>query len=102
MGTTARDIGLVDVLGSLEEAVGLAAERAGLDAGSYSRRVLPQPRTLFEELSSSLNARAASAWMNFRTTPAERRLLEQARLLQQVTDDHGAVQARLPVNLTIH
>jgi protease-4 len=102
MGTTARDIGLVDVLGSLEEAVDLAAERAGLDAGSYSRRVLPQPRTLFEELSSSLNARAASAWMNFRTTPAERRLLEQARLLQQVTDDHGAVQARLPVNLTIH
>lgn len=101
MGATAREIGLVDVLGGLETAVGLAAERAGLEPGTYSVRTLPRPKTMLEELSGSLNARAASAWMNLRTTPAERRLLDQARLLNAATDDHGTLQARLPMNLTI-
>ena len=95
-GREALENNLVDVLGGLDEAVELAAERAGLEAGTYRLRTLPRPRSFFERFAQSLEARAAHLWMNARTSRLERNLLEHLHTLQRLKDMHGTVQARLP------
>jgi protease-4 len=52
-GQTARDLGLVDRLGSLDEAVASAAQRAGLE--KYSLDYLQQPLTRRERLLKQFN-----------------------------------------------
>jgi len=52
-GQTARDLGLVDRLGSLEEAIASAAQRAGLE--KYSVDYLQQPLTRRERLLKQFN-----------------------------------------------
>jgi protease-4 len=41
-----RDLGLIDEIGGLEDAIADAAKRAGLSDGGYDVRSLPQPKTL--------------------------------------------------------
>ncbi len=52
-GAQALDVGLVDHLGGLEEAVDRAAELAGLAPGEWRRRVMPKEKTFFETLLES-------------------------------------------------
>jgi protease-4 len=47
----AKELGLVDELGGCESAIAYAADKAGLDKGSYDVRTLPGPRSLVELLS---------------------------------------------------
>ena len=101
-GQAALEHGLVDLLGGLGIAIDLAAERGGLEEGTYQLRMLPRPKTFFEELSSSFSAQASQSWWQLRTTPAERALYEQAQVLHRLVNDQGTIQARLPVNVTIH
>lgn len=101
LGVDAQDVGLVDVLGSLDMTIELAAERAGLEPGSYRVRTLPRPKSPIEQFSEALQARAASLWMNLRYAPSERSLLEHTRLLNQLRTAHGTVQAWLPAQLEI-
>ncbi|MFT7552557.1 MAG: protease-4 [Rhodothermales bacterium] len=56
-GRAAKEIGLVDVLGGLDTAVALAAERAHLEPGSYQVREFPRPATFVERFSEALEAR---------------------------------------------
>ena len=42
----AKELGLVDEIGGLDEAITYAAKQATLDAGSYDVRVLPAAKTL--------------------------------------------------------
>ncbi|MFP4148485.1 MAG: 3-hydroxybutyryl-CoA dehydrogenase, partial [Nitriliruptoraceae bacterium] len=42
-GEHAREVGLVDVLGTLDDAIAIAAERVGLEADEYRLRTLPEP-----------------------------------------------------------
>lgn len=100
-GVQAKEVGLVDVLGDLNTAIDIAAERAGLEAGTYGTRILPRPKTLLEEMTSSMESRAKALFMRLTTTPAERALLRQASLVQQLVDMQGVVQARLPMHITI-
>ena len=100
-GEQAQKIGLVDVLGGLETAIALAAERAGLEEGDYGIRLLPRPKTFIEELSEAMSAQARQAWLHLRTTPAERSLMEQTRLVEELLRMHGTVQARLPLHITV-
>lgn len=100
-GREAQAAGLVDVLGGLDTAVDLAAERAGLAPGTYRVRELPRPQTLLEELSASLNAQAAAAWTRLATTPAERAVLQHAETLRRLAATHGTVQARLPAAIEV-
>lgn len=58
-GTDARDAGLVDVLGGLDTALDLAAERVGLAKGSYRTTELPRPETFLERFTESLEARVS-------------------------------------------
>jgi len=101
MGVTAKEIGLVDELGDLDRALAIAADRAGMGEGPYRTRILPRPKTFLEQLSTGLSVRAVDVWTRLRFSPAERLLLNQARTLQQITGEHGTVQARLPVDISI-
>ncbi|GIV60412.1 MAG: hypothetical protein KatS3mg043_1501 [Rhodothermaceae bacterium] len=101
-GQDALHHGLVDVLGGLETALGLAAERAGLAPDRYRIRELPRPKTLIEVLGTELSAGAATLWRHLRMTSPERALLEQARTAGRLLREHGTVQARLPFDLAVH
>lgn len=100
-GIDALRHGLVDVMGGLETAIDLAAERAGLAPGSFRLRELPRPRTLIEELNAQLQVRIASLWDQVGITSAERQLRNHLRLLHDLLADHRIPQARLPFELSI-
>lgn len=103
-GTSAVSAGLVDVLGGLETAVQLAADRVGLEKGAYRTREFPRKKTFVEQLTASLEARAA-AWavrsgvlFDLRPTDPVLRALADAR---RVLAASGSVQARLPMSIDI-
>jgi protease-4 len=50
IGSDALDLGLVDHLGSIDDAVAAAASRAGLDEGSYDVRTLEPELTLGQRM----------------------------------------------------
>ena len=100
-GRDAYDLGLVDELGTLKEAVQLAADHAGLEEGSYTTRVLPRPLTVFEQLSESLSAQASHVVRLVTTTPEERRLIEQIRPYTEALRDVNSVQARMFMDIEI-
>ena len=91
----------VDVLGDLDTAIRIAADKAGLEEGTYRTRLLPRPNTFMEELNEALAAQALQTWQNLRATPAEKALIRQARLLEQLVALHGTVQARMPMEISI-
>jgi protease IV len=98
-GRDALDRGLVDVLGGLDTAIGLAAERAGLEEDSYRVRELPLPPSFFEMFTESLETRAVrvaeSAFSSRAATlpgPVAS-LLSDLNALLNMTE---GVQARLP------
>lgn len=100
-GMQALDIGLVDQIGGLDDAIRLAAQEVGLQEGTYRVKSLPRPKTFFEELDDLFNAQAVQAWQRITTSPTKRELLRYASLLQDLADAQGTVQARLPVEITI-
>ncbi len=100
-GQQALEVGLVDSLGTLSDAIAMAARRAGLEAGTYRTRTLPRPQTFIEQLTRSMSAQARAAWTRVATSPAERLLLEQRRTLRHLARAHGTVQALMPFDLTI-
>ena len=100
-GEQAKAIGLVDVLGGLDEAVRIAAERVGLEEGTYRTRILPRPKSFVERFATALETRAVSAWLDVRTTPAERFLMEQARTLQALQEMNGTAQARMLLDVRV-
>lgn len=100
-GARAHEVGLVDVLGTLDTATQIAAERAGLEEDTYRIRTLPRPKTFFERLNEAFYTQAGQVWQKLARSPFERGLLEQQRILREVVRDHGAAQARLPFTLEI-
>ena len=94
-GRDALDIGLVDTLGSLKDAVQIAARKAELGDGPYRIRVLPRPKTFVEQLSESFNAKLTSGWARLTGSPLEEAILRQARILSAAARDNGEVQARM-------
>ncbi len=100
-GEQAVENGLADVLGGLHDAVTIAAEMAGLEEGTYSTRILPRPKTFIETLSESLNTRLSALWLRLNTSPTERMILEQLDVLRPLTEEYGAVQARLPIKIHV-
>lgn len=99
-GVQARQIGLVDVLGGLDTAIALAAERAGLE-GRPRLRLLPRPKTFLEQITDQMSSSAHAAWLALRTSEAERALLAQARQLRELAQLQATAQARLPSLFTI-
>ena len=49
----AKSLGLVDEIGGIEDALGYAARKGGLEEGNYDVRILPAPKTLGDILSGN-------------------------------------------------
>ena len=100
-GVDALRIGLVDSLGSLKDAIRIAAEKAELGEGPYSVKVLPRPKTFIEELTSAMNARAANVWLGLTRSPAEQMILRQAKTLSAMMNGTREPQARMLLDVAI-
>ena len=95
-GTDAKARGLVDVLGSMDDALRIAARRAGLKEGKYRVQKLPYQKTFFENLFSSLNEEARLRLVREEMGP----LYPMYSQYKKLSEMRG-VQARLPFELTI-
>lgn len=101
-GRDALDAGLVDTLGTLQDAIQIAGRSGGLGDGPYRTRILPRPKSFIERLNEELYGQAASLWQSLGRSDVEEELLRQKRMLEQAVGRHGTVQARLPVEIRIH
>ncbi|MBO6576716.1 MAG: signal peptide peptidase SppA [Rhodothermales bacterium] len=98
-GMDAQELGLVDVLGGLETALDLAAERASLGAGTYRVMELPRQKTFVERLSASMEARIQGPNVTS-VLPQPLRSVVEALQAVASTPSRG-VQARLPFELLL-
>ena len=78
-GVDAKRLGLVDDLGSLDQAIAAAAVRAGLKEGEYERDYLESEKSWARELLTSLQVKTAVAL--FAVLPEEMQWLATARML---------------------
>jgi protease-4 len=95
-GADAKEVGLVDTLGTLQDAVAMAGKAGGLGEGPYRTQTLPRPKTVFERLNERLSTQATQLWHTMAATPLERSLWQHRRMLKRVTGPNGLVQARMP------
>ncbi len=100
-GEDALDIGLVDSLGTLKDAIAVAAGKTELGEGPWRLRILPRPKSPFEAFNDLLLVKSRAAWMQWTQSPAERELMEHARALATHARDAGTVQARMPVEIEV-
>lgn len=94
-GQQALENGLVDRLGSIEDAVAAAAQKAGLD--DYRVVTYPAIKSPFDALLGR-SAGQASTWFTKRELGEHYRYYEQAKAALELR----GLQARLPFNLDIH
>ncbi|MDQ3292251.1 MAG: signal peptide peptidase SppA [Bacteroidota bacterium] len=94
-GIEAKERGLVDVLGGLEEAVKIAATRAKLGT-SYRIKKMPAQRSFFDELMGDVNQEVKTR--SLRAELGE--LYPYFEQLQKVSRLQG-IQARLPFDLKV-
>jgi protease-4 len=91
-GAQAMELGLVDVLGSYEDAIELAAQAAALE--DYGIRIYPQPKPFFEKLVDDLSQQARNIFVKDHIlAPYE----EKLKALKQLE----GIQARMPGELEI-
>lgn len=96
-GAEAKELGLVDQLGGLEDAIALAAQKAKLKDGDYRVRYQPQSKSFFERIKGGMEASVFQ-------TALKRELGEYYnyfKLLNRL-QKMDFVQARMPYELTIH
>ena len=95
-GTEAKARGLVDVLGSFDDALRIAARRAKLKEGDYRLQKLPRQKTFAENLFSFFNEEARMRAVKEEMGPLYP-MFEQYKKLSEM---RGA-QARLPFELNV-
>ncbi|MEM1044329.1 MAG: signal peptide peptidase SppA [Bacteroidota bacterium] len=89
-GADALDLGLVDVLGDLGDAIGVAADMAGLEPDGYQLWFLPPEKSFLEELGFVVSAQASALLTRFRPlSPAEQVMRRQADLLRDAVRLHA-------------
>lgn len=95
-GEQAKANGLVDVLGTFDDAVKLAAQGAGI-GNDYTIRFYPKPQTLLEKFFATQEETAADARMKEALGGENALLYLQWKKLQQ----WQGVQARMPIEFTL-
>jgi protease-4 len=95
-GTEAKERGLVDVLGSFEDALRIAARRAKLDEGDYRLQSLPRQKTFVENIFNSFGMEARQQLVKQELGP----LYPMYEQYQKLTKLQG-VQARMPYEMRI-
>lgn len=95
-GEVAKDLGLVDVLGDYEEALAIAAEKAGITEEGYKVRFYPKPKTFVEQFLESYGGEV-------KTKMVKAELGEFYPYYQKVkqVESLRGIQARLPFEFEI-
>ena len=91
-GVQAKEHGLVDVLGSYDDAIALAAEAAGIE--EYGLTMYPVQKPFIEKIMDDLNSSAANIFAKDHILASYQKQLKTLKRLD-------GVQARMPVELTI-
>lgn len=94
-GVEAKEKGLVDVLGGLDEAIKLAASEAKLKEGEYRIKQLPAKQSFIEKIMSDLNNEADARIFNAQYGE----LAPYVRQIKHLQEIKG-VQARLPFDIS--
>lgn len=97
-GTRALELGLVDEVGGLQDAIVRAAELAELEEGDYRTLILPQSRPLFERLAESLGSASVqltTRLFNRSLTAEEAAIRYHAEMLRGALHVHGQPQMRM-------
>lgn len=97
-GVDAKELGLVDELGGMEDAVKGAAALAGLT--DYRTVDYPEQKGFFEQLMADLNGQART-WVAEQTFGDDAALMKQFEKVREARRSIG-VQARMPFDIEIH
>jgi protease IV len=95
-GSQAKQVGLVDVLGGIDDAIAIAATKAKLKAGGYQVKYYPYPKSEFEQIMEKFNNKQEDA-----------KLKEYLGVLAPIAKEFKALQkmdrlqARMPYTLDI-
>lgn len=94
-GTDAKEIGLVDKLGNIQDAIDLAAEMSGLE--DYKIQQLPKSKSVVESLMESLQGQVKTGILKMQFG-------EAYKLYQHIENIKGmqGIQARMPYELEIY
>jgi len=90
-GVDALELGLVDELGGLEDAIAAAVEMAGMD--DYTIKELPKRKDPVQQLLEDLNMAMVKTALGFDVKNSE--LIEQYKTIQEIKEMKG-IQARMP------
>ena len=96
-GFRAKDIGLVDRFGGLDDAIQCAARMAKLT--SYSVSEYPEPKSIFEQLFGTGEPITYSDKIKAEIGSENYQLLEEMKRIKEMT---GSAQARLPFRFFVH
>ncbi len=94
-GTQAKANGLVDILGDLDDAIAIAAEKAGI-ADDYKVRYYPEQKTALEELIEEIESNTQAKLMKAKLGD----MYPYAEMLEQVKSMRG-IQARMLFDIEI-
>ncbi len=97
-GVAAKEIGLIDELGSLDAAISAAAELAGIS--SYSIRKYPKYKSNFERFMDSWSTAKLKIGEEVVKKELGEATYQQLKVLKSMTEQRG-IQARMPYNLNI-
>lgn len=92
-GLQAKENGLVDVLGSYEDALNLASDAAGIE--DYSLKIYPHQKPFFEKLVQDLTGQAQSYFSQDDILALYKKQLKTLKEMQ-------GIQARMPAEIEIH
>ena len=95
-GVQARENGLIDELGGLEEAISMAAKAAGLEEGDYKLRFYPRQKTFMEQVIAELTG-------DFEESKLKSKLGAFYPVVNQIKNlqNYQGLQMRLPFDITI-
>ncbi|QDH79934.1 signal peptide peptidase SppA [Echinicola soli] len=94
-GLQAKENGLVDVLGGLDDAIQIAASKANIGE-DYRVLYYPKQKTIFEQIMTELGTDIEARYMHYRFGESYR-LLEKIENIQQMKGIH----ARLPFDVVL-
>jgi len=100
-GRDAKEVGLVDTTGTLQDAVAMAASAADMGPGPHRTQILPRPKPFFERLNERFAAQSTKLWQSMASTRLERKLWRHSRVIERLAGTNGSVQARLPVRFRV-
>jgi len=97
-GVDAHERGLVDVLGGVDRAIEIAAEKAGIE--TYNLDSYPKQKDIFQQLFASGNVQLQMFMMNMLPEPLKRE--ESQNLMKMMEQPKGLNWAILPVRFDVN